>query len=168
MTNRFRDEQNAVRKALRHLEIASGKTFEGLDTTAIPEKPRRPRKPSTEPNEHAIQRAVVSWWARQCKAYNLPAFALFSVPNGMYLANPNMISKYKSEGLRNGVPDLLLDVARGPYHGLRLETKSRTGRLSDEQSAYRDYYLRAGYQWVLYRTPDDGIETIRSYLNGGI
>jgi hypothetical protein len=164
VTKRFREEQNAVRKSMRQLEALSGKSFAGIDTTPIAEPPKRAVKQSTEPSEHQIQCAVVKWWQKQHKLYGLPEFALFAVPNAAR-RTPQLASYLGAEGMKAGVPDLLLDVPRGPYHGMRLETKTKIGRLSSAQEEFRDYYLRAGYQWVLYRTPEDGIDAIRVYLN---
>lgn len=63
-----------------------------------------------------------------------------------------------AEGLRSGVPDIFLDVARGGYHGLRIELKvpeirnskgtieKRKGVVSPEQSRWLDHYNSSGYQ----------------------
>lgn len=62
-----------------------------------------------------------------------------------------------AEGLRSGVPDIFLDVARGGYHGLRIELKvpeirnakgtidKRKGVVAPEQQRWIDHYASAGY-----------------------
>lgn len=70
----------------------------------------------------------------------------FAVPNGGD-RNKIVASKMKAEGVKAGVPDYILPVARGGYHGLAIELKSLTGRASREQvqwiEALRDHGWRA-------------------------
>ena len=58
----------------------------------------------------------------------------------------------KARGVVAGIPDIVL-VRAGRLHGLEL--KSRAGRLSDAQVAYRDALLAAGGDYVVARTLDD-------------
>ena len=39
----------------------------------------------------------------------------------------------KHQGVKRGVPDLCLPVARGTYHGLYIEMKTETGETRPEQ-----------------------------------
>jgi hypothetical protein len=137
----------------------------------VPElKPRKERAPSMEPTEHAEQKGVIEWWTKQYKFYGLPKFALYSVPNAQMLykfaRNPNAFMQYlKSEGLRNGIPDLQLDAARQGYHGLRLEMKRRTGGVvSPEQHEVHNYLRNAGYWVEVPRSAEMAIQCIKTYL----
>lgn len=61
----------------------------------------------------------------------------------------------KRAGVRPGYPDLLLDVARGGYHGLRIELKApraelgRAPKLSPEQSAWIEWLRKQNYRAVV-------------------
>lgn len=140
----------------------------GKPTVSLGEIPDAP-KPRAKPvkitmSEHQIQSAIVKWWGIACKSYKLPSFVLFSVPNAA-MRSPELASYLKSEGMRSGVPDLILDVAAGPYAGLRMENKTDVGVLSDSQKEFRDYYQSSGkFKWVLCRTPEEGISAITTYM----
>lgn len=56
----------------------------------------------------------------------------FAVPNGGD-RNPVVAAKLKAEGVRAGVPDYLLPVARQGFHGLAIELKAKGGYASPEQ-----------------------------------
>lgn len=82
---------------------------------------------------------------------------LHSVPNGGY-RTAGTAGRMKGEGVKAGVPDVFLDVARGPFHGLRMELKVpriqgvkgqyatvRAGTLSAEQDRWLIHYHENGY-----------------------
>lgn len=57
--------------------------------------------------------------------------------------------KMKAQGLRAGVPDYSLDVARRGFHGLRLELKRRTGVVtSPVQAKWLQFLTDQGY-WAI-------------------
>lgn len=72
--------------------------------------------------------------------------------------------KMKAEGLKAGVPDLVLPVARFPYHGLFLEMKAPGKYPSSEQKWWRDALQARAYRWQLCRSGTAGITTICAYL----
>ena len=67
------------------------------------------------------------------------------VPNGGKRTKA-VAAKLKATGVRPGYPDLVLDIARGRYHGWRGELKVRGGRLSPLQSDWRNRLVSAGYR----------------------
>jgi hypothetical protein len=71
----------------------------------------------------------------------------------------------KREGVRAGVPDLHLPVARGVYHSLYIEMKTCAGRLSSSQREWRERLLSEGNAYVVCRTTDEGMLTLREYLS---
>lgn len=83
-------------------------------------------------SEHDEQVAVVEY---------LEAIgALFyAVPNGGH-RNKATAARLKAEGVRAGVPDLCIPMARGPYHSLYIEMKRSDGTASDVRDSQ--------YEWI--------------------
>ena len=91
---------------------------------------------------------------------------LFAVPNGGWRGpHPSTGRRLKQEGVRPGVPDIYLDIARGTWHGLRIELKVKGGRLSPAQGAWLDKYTEYGYRAVCCYGWEAAKEEITSYLN---
>lgn len=74
-------------------------------------------------------------------------------------------AKLKAEGVVPGVADLILDVARGKWHGLRIEMKTPTGRQSTAQLNYQRAVEAQGYRYEVVRTFEQFIRVIDDYLN---
>lgn len=98
-------------------------------------------------SESAEQRALFSWAAMQAKAR--PELAmLLAIPNGGHRSKATA-GRLKAEGVRAGVPDVALPVARAPHGGLWIELKrpktpgSPRGRPSVERLAGRMRLRRA-------------------------
>lgn len=88
--------------------------------------------------ESIEQRAYVQW----AEVVRVPWLAepigrhLFAVPNGGGRSKVEA-AILKAEGVRPGVPDLMLALPTGHYHGLFLEMKRQNGgRVSPEQKAW--------------------------------
>ena len=45
-------------------------------------------------------------------------------------------ARLKKAGMRAGFPDLLIPVARGPYHSLYIEMKAEGGRIAGKQAEW--------------------------------
>ena len=101
---------------------------------------RFPVRPAV-PLEHDEQVALVEWmdWAH-------PKVPYFATPNGGH-RHPAVAAKLKAEGVKAGVPDLCIPVARGGFHGFFLELKrAKGGKLSDDQKAWITELLAQGYE----------------------
>lgn len=118
-----------------------------------------------ELTESTEQQCLIRW-----AAYNLgrwPCLALlYHIPNeGMRSRATG--ARMQAEGLRKGVPDLCLPVARGGYHGLYIELKrQRGGVLSHEQAEWIDRLTHEGYMAVCCHGWEKAAETITKYLEG--
>jgi len=98
--------------------------------------------------EEAHQKALFDWARVAVRQY--PALRMaFHVPNGG-ARDKRVARKLVGHGVRRGVADVLLDVARGGYHGLRIELK-RPGehRVSDEQNWWLAAWNEEGYRAVV-------------------
>lgn len=123
-------------------------------------------------NEHDEQALVIAWAEREAALYpelNL----LFAVPNGAKLPYAKdrrgrryspQAQKLKKEGLRAGVPDLCLPVARQGFHGLFIEMKIGKNKPSAAQVAFLDELARQGYYATVCWGAVDAIAAIRAYL----
>lgn len=91
---------------------------------------------------------------------------LFHVPNGG-LRNKATAVRLVAEGVRSGVPDLFLPVARKGFHGLFIEMKKkRGGALTDKQKEWIAALNDQGYKAVVCYGWDDARKVIEEYLGG--
>ena len=96
---------------------------------------RRTYTPPTVPLEDAEQRVIFQWAAMETAA--CPELGLlYAIPNGGKRAIKTAIA-LKAQGVKSGVPDMCLPVARGGYHGLYIELKrQRGGTVSETQKSW--------------------------------
>ena len=102
--------------------------------------------------EHAIQAALMCWCSQHPdKDSRLLLRWLHAIPNGGARGRAQA-SRLKAEGVKSGVADLMLPVARRGYHGFYIEMKTpkafQKGELwgmSDTQAEFRDFVIEANY-----------------------
>lgn len=71
------------------------------------------------------------------------------------------------QGMKPGVPDICLPVAKGRYHGLYIELKRKYGgRTSPEQKAWQAALLKEGYAACVCKGFEEAKETIDWYMRG--
>lgn len=117
-----------------------------------------------KPTEHNEQRALVeriAWRANQ----NPVLCLLYAVPNGG-MRHRAIAGQMKAEGAKPGVPDLVLPVARGGWHGLYLEMKRPGGRTSPEQRWWLAQLSEQGYYTAVCYGADEAERTILDYEQG--
>jgi len=115
-------------------------------------------------SEWREQVAVFDWAeSAQCQYPELKY--LTGSLNGVRLSIGSAV-KAKRAGLKQGAPDLSLDVARRPYHGLRIELKAMDGKLDKEQMDWLQFLQDQGYRAVACWGSDQAINEITSYLEG--
>ena len=71
----------------------------------------------------------------------------------------------KQQGVKPGVPDLHLPVARGQYHSLYIEMKNEDGKESQEQIWWREELNAQGNFATVAHSWDSAKKTIEWYLN---
>lgn len=115
------------------------------------------------PTESQIQAALFQWAVWNVGKW--PDLALmFAIPNGG-ARDAVTGAILKREGVKKGVPDIFLPVARGPYHGLFIEMKAgKRGKVSAEQEMYLNRLAWNGYQAIVCRSVDAGIQAITKYM----
>lgn len=99
--------------------------------------------------EDAHQMALFCWVAYQINVAKVPELALlFAIPNGG-ARSPATASKLKATGVKRGVSDMYLPVARHGKHGLWIELKKlKGGKESPEQVAWGQAMREQGYGYV--------------------
>ena len=112
--------------------------------------------------EHKHQAALFRWAEIQNK--RTPELSLlFAIPNGG-LRSKATAAKLKAEGVKAGVPDICLPVAKGEYHGLFIELKAGRNKPTPTQVqwharlSYEGYRVTVCWGWKAAR------EAIEEYL----
>lgn len=115
-------------------------------------------------SENEIQAGFFRWCEMQAGKH--PELRLaFSIPNGTYKGYASSYL-HKATGLKAGVPDVLLPVARGRWHGFFIEFKSEKGRVRDEQKSWMADLEAEGYLCRVLRDHQAAAEMVLAYLKG--
>lgn len=104
------------------------------------------------------QIAVVDY----CDFKHIP---IFHVPNGGS-RNKREAKNLKRQGVKPGVPDLCIPVAKGGHHGLYIEMKSESGKPTEKQLEWIELLNANGYRAVVCHGFDEARETIDRYMGG--
>lgn len=89
---------------------------------------------------------------------------LYHVPNGG-LRDIRVAKKLKAEGVKSGVPDLVLPIPRYPFHGLYIEMKkTKGGRVSKDQREWLDFLKEQNYMVEVAKGCDEALEILMEYL----
>ena len=116
-----------------------------------------------QPTEEQEQAAIFEWVTLMQP--QIPELAdLFHIPNGGWRA-PATAAKLKAQGVKPGVSDLMLPVARGGYHGLWIELKRRKGgKVSPHQSDWITEMRFQGYRAEVCHGSEEACDLIYRYL----
>jgi hypothetical protein len=120
--------------------------------------------------EHAQQCAVFAWAADSRRDHPELEW-LYAVPNGGD-RDRVVAGRMKAEGVRSGVADMALPVARGPYHGLYIELKREdakrdddpTAGMHDEQIKFQVFVREQGYAGVTAYGWKHAVRVLQGYL----
>ena len=118
---------------------------------------------SPVPTESQEQKRLFQWAKMEQGKY--PELALlYHIPNEgkRSLATGR---RMVAEGLKKGVPDICLPVARGGSHGLYIELKrTKDWKITKEQETWMRYLMEQGYEVALCIGWEKAAEIIRNYL----
>ena len=109
--------------------------------------------------EHREQCALFKWMS-----YHSIFDCTFAIPNGGH-RDIRVAVKLKSEGVKSGIPDIFIPIARGKVHGLFIEMKSKKGRASEKQNLMIGRLKEKGYEVKICFGFDDAKKTIEEYLS---
>lgn len=117
------------------------------------------------PSEH-VEQVRLFQWAHYARSTHPELRLLFAIPNGG-ARHKAVAGKLRAAGVRRGVPDLALPVARGLWHGLFIELKRQHGGvLSVEQREWLAHLTAAGYRATCCRGWEAARDEIENYLRG--
>lgn len=144
-------------------DLANAHVAAMLRTTGEASVTAARRLEGAAPTEHDEQVALFAWAAENEVAH--PELRmLHATPNGGYRPIVTAV-KMQQEGQKRGYPDISLDVARGKFHGLRIELKRRKGaRISVEQEEWIDRLRYYGYSACVCYGAQEAQQVIMAYL----
>lgn len=124
-----------------------------------------PEQLAASGTEHGHQVALLQWCAMNRDKY--PELELLhAIPNGG-TRNKAEAAKLKAEGVKAGVSDLFLPVARGGFHGLYLEMKRPGEKANAKQLKWGEKVKAQGYAFIVCDHWEKGKENLLSYLDFG-
>ncbi|MEG2429029.1 MAG: VRR-NUC domain-containing protein [Oscillospiraceae bacterium] len=123
----------------------------------------KPKNQLGQLSESEEQKQLFQW--ANWKSGKYPELELlYHIPNGG-LRNKAVATKLKIEGVKSGVPDICLPIARGNYNALYIELKVvKGGCVSDNQKAWLNKLRECGNLAVVCKGFDDAKDTIINYL----
>jgi hypothetical protein len=116
------------------------------------------------PTEHEEQVALFQW-AEANEGEHEELKLLFAVPNGGYRPMTTA-AMLREEGVKAGVPDCCLPVARGRFYSLWLELKraDRSNHPTPAQAEWIECLRSYGHMAVVCYGAQEAIDTIKAYL----
>lgn len=115
-------------------------------------------------SEHTEQVALFQWAAVFTYKYSVLG-KLFAIPNGGQ-RHKAVAAKLKAEGVKAGVPDICLPVARGGYHALYIELKVGKNKPTKDQERWLQGLNNEGNKAVWCTGWDAARKIIINYLEG--
>jgi len=113
-----------------------------------------------------MQKAIFEW-ARLFSGALDGLELMFAIPNGGH-RRKQTAKRLKAEGVKAGVSDICLPVARGGFHGLWAECKVGNNRLTEKQAEFLTSMEMQGYYTAVWWTFDQAKSNIVNYLSGAI
>ena len=122
-------------------------------------------KPRTKRNAHqpeAIEQAKVIAWAR-ANENNYPyLWMLHSSLNGVKMTKAQA-GRAIAQGMLSGVPDLFLPVPKNGYHGLFIEMKYGSNKVTENQEKFLQNAANVGYAVSVCYSANEAIKRIEDY-----
>ena len=115
-------------------------------------------------SESGEQRALFEW-ASWAKAQHPELELLHHIPNGGK-RNKAVAGKLKAEGVKPGVPDVFLPVARSGFHGLYLEMKYGDNTLTKNQKQWFERLREQGFRCEIAYSFEYAQGALLAYLKG--
>lgn len=115
-------------------------------------------------NEHQEQCLVIAWCLKN-ESKDPRLEMIFAIPNGLWSKNTGVARKAVAEGLKSGVPDLLLAVAAQGFNGLFVEMKREFKSSTPQvQKDWHRKLAKQGYKCEVCKGHKAAIRVIADYL----
>lgn len=109
------------------------------------------------PLEVQEQIAAATWMTNQ-------QIIFYHIPNGGY-RDYREAAKFKRMGVKPGVPDICIPIARQGFHGLYIELKRVTGgSVSETQRFWLEELRKQGYDVFIAKGAKELINYVKNYL----
>ncbi len=113
-------------------------------------------------DESGNQEALFEWAG--CQAARMPELEyLHHVPNGGK-RDKAAAAAMKRQGVKAGVPDIVLPAARAGYHGMYIELKAGKNAATENQKRWLEYLKQQGYFTAVCYRWQAAAELIETYL----
>lgn len=118
-------------------------------------------------SEHCQQTAFFCWARFKENIDRYPGLQLmFAIPNGGE-RNRGVAAQLRAEGVKAGVLDIFLPVARGGFHGLFIEMKVGNNQASTKQLEFATEVSYQGFCTMLCYSWEEAAESIKKYYDFG-
>lgn len=152
---RYRDFENSVNVCIRP---------EFIFAQQAAEQKKKEKESIPMPTESEEQQALFHW--AEAVMYMYPELILLHhIPNEGKRSKAYG-AKLKKEGLKEGVPDIHLPIARGPYHSLYIEMKRRSDSVtSHAQRRWLRHLRKYGNAAYVCHGWEEAVKVIVEYLS---
>lgn len=114
----------------------------------------------------SVEQQHLFQWARMASGKWPELELMYHIPNEGKRTRAGG-GRMKAEGLKKGVPDICLPVARGEHHGLYIELKrEKNSKVTREQLEWIEALVNQGYVAAVCRGCGEAIDLITGYLSG--
>lgn len=114
-------------------------------------------------SNESIEQICLFRWAAYSSGAMPELKLLYHVPNGGK-RDIATAKKLKAEGVKAGVPDICLPVARGKYHGLYIELKVGKNKTTENQDMWLEALNKNGYYTNVCYGWEEASKVITDYL----
>jgi hypothetical protein len=88
---------------------------------------------------------------------------IYAVPNGGK-RHPAVAAQLKAQGVKKGISDICIPIARDPWHGAYIELKDGNKKLTPEQMEFAEFLLTGKYGFWKALSCDEALQCIECYL----
>jgi hypothetical protein len=121
-------------------------------------------KTSKQRVTEADEQKALMQWAKWQEGRYPELKLLYHCPNGG-TRNKMEAANLKRQGVKAGVPDLFLPVARNGKYGMFIEMKVGRNKCTDNQKKWIRNLLEQGYEVKVCYSCEEAIQVIKKYLN---
>lgn len=111
----------------------------------------------------ATEQETLIVWCGWHEAKHPELKLLYHIPNGGS-RNQLEAANLKRQGVKAGVPDLCLPVARNGFHGLYIEMKYGRNKTTEKQEEWLDALKQQGYFTAVCYGAEEAEKVIAEYL----